>query len=449
MSGADHLTAVEFWPGKVGLVDLVELARSPVAVKGTVCAQPLRFLELYLDHGERRKTQAGPSIEDLLPRCDGRFMPLGARVAQPPFVWRDATPELLALSFTYNANGLWRLLDGLRRQGRVPADVGGLFDQACQTLAGVYRADDHFLIRNINNNINMYLITRVIEHVVGKERFDSEAQELDATRRALDLALRLAKDRRSLPTREKMALAVGSGVSFVEGRMEDGDLPRRALDAVQAATYRFAGVELAIDHRDRLLAMVDDRSQRRRGFTLAVVVDDTTETVDDLLWIQDLVERYGGFRVVLIVNTAQVSINFSAHLLPQLWRSPLFTTLASRLGDQVLVETVSYPLLAVQENCLPERARRAIDRADAVYIKGANFFEACQIEPAETFYAFVVFGQMSRYVTGLPDYAGVFAEVPPGSMGYRYSSDRGQHRTLLDVVATDVSGRKPGGPHED
>src|SRR2546428_722087 len=68
-------------------------------------------------------------------------------------------------------------------------EIAGLLDRACVVLARLYRAHDGFLLRNINNNFNMYLISKVIEFLVGRDRYDAERQELDTTRRALDAAL--------------------------------------------------------------------------------------------------------------------------------------------------------------------------------------------------------------------------------------------------------------------
>lgn len=446
---ARDLRQVEFWPGKTAELDFAALAVSAIRVKSVSSPFPLRSLELYLDtalHNVFGRPQPRLGDSDtlsftriknrILPVSGGMVLKIGDDVPQPPFAWRDADPVELGLSFTYNTNGFFRILKNLRQAGLVEeSDVPRLLDDACLLLAALYRADDHSLIRNINNNLNMYLIPKVIEHVVGKACFDADLQELATTRSAVDQAIALAQRRRHLPTLAKMKISLGMGISFMEGRLRRGQLTRDNIDQVETCSHRFDESKLAIDHRSQFLNMISNAGRSSRHFSLAVVLDDAAESVDDLLWLQDLAQQYSFLRIHLLVNSRQVSINFSFHLMHQIWRAPVFHELTSRIGSQVLVTVIDFPLISFQTNYLPMSALRVINEADAIYIKGANFFETCQFREKETFYAFVVYGAMSRRYSGLNDFDGVFAHVPCGSVGYIHNAAGRPPIRLKDIVA--------------
>jgi len=447
---ARNLRQVEFWPGKTAELDIATLAASAVRVKAVSSPFPLRCLDLYLnselDDAFSRllprlrdsETETFTTIKNsILPTSHGEVLQIGDHVPQPPFAWRDADPFELGLSFTYNTNGFFRILMNLRQAGLVEeSDVPRLLDDACLLIGALYRADGHSLIRNVNNNLNMYLIPKVIEHVVGKTRFDADLQELATTRSAVDQAIILAHRRRNLPTLTKMKISLGMGISFMEGRLRHGQLTHDGIDQVETCSHRFDESKLAIDHRPQFLEMISNAG-RGRHFSLAVILDDAAESIDDLLWLQDLVQEYPFLRVHLLVNSRQVSINFSVHLMHQIWRAPVFHELTSRIGSQVLLTVIDFPLVSFQTNYLPRSASRLISEADVVYVKGANFFETCQLREKETFYAFVVYGAISRRYSGLNDFDGVFAHVPSGSIGYIHNAGGCPPITLKDIVALD------------
>jgi len=436
---ARNLQQIEFWPGKAAEIDTAVLAASAVRVKDVSSPFPLRCLDVYLNiERDDFEDEAFAVIKNsLLPTSHGEVLQIGDHVAQPPFAWRDADPFDLGLSFTYNTNGLFRILKNLRQASLIEErDVPRLLDDACLLLGLLYRADGHSLIRNINNNLNMYLIPKVIEHVVGKARFDAELQELATTRSAVDEAIVLAHRRRGLPTLTKMKVSLGMGISFMEGRLRGGKLTRDSCDQVETCSHRFDESKLAIDHRQKFLEMISNAG-RRHHFSLAVILDDAAESIDDLLWLQDLVQAYPFLRVHLLINSRQVSINFSVHLMHQIWRAPVFHELTSRIGSQVLMTVVDFPLVSFQSNYLPRFASQVIGEADVIFIKGANFFETCQLREKETFYAFVVYGAISRRYSGLSDFDGVFAYVPTGRVGYIHNAAGRPPTTLRDIVAFD------------
>jgi hypothetical protein len=332
----------------------------------------------------------------------------------------DAKPLDICTSFTYNTNALYRILSQLASLGLVPrADVDNLLDSACLLLTRLYRFGDGFLLRNINNNFNMYLITKVIEFLVGTDRYNTKLQELESTRRSLSIALSLASAHFGLSTKEKMGVAVGAGVAFIESRLRENgtDLSRNQSTDVQEVSYRSYGRKLALDHREVLFNLIEEKGGRQGSFILAVILDDATETVDDLLWIQDLIEKFSFLKVNALVNTAQISVNFSIHMIDQVLRTDYFAGLRSSLGDRLLITETFCPFISFQTNYLPTEARRVVDASDAVYVKGANFFETCQLLHKDSFHGFVVYGNVSRKYTGLKDFDSVFAYVPAGTAG--------------------------------
>ena len=195
-----------------------------------------------------------------------------------------------------------------------------------------------------------------------------------ATRSAVDQAVILAHRSRNLPSLTKMKISLGMGISFIENHLPYRQLTHDSLEQVEACSHRYDDSKLTIDHRSVFLEMISNAG-RRGHFSLVVILDDAAESVNDLLWLQDLVQEYPFLHITLLVNSRQVSINFSVHHMQQIWRSPLFYELASRIGARVHLTMVDFPLMSFQPNYLPESASRIISHADAVYIKGANFFE--------------------------------------------------------------------------
>ena len=232
-----------------------------------------------------------------------------------------------------------------------------------------------------------------------------------------------------------MAFAIGRGVSFIEERLRGKCAERADADRVEEAAHAYLGRPLAIDHRDRFLAMIDDAARLGRGYSLVVVVDDATETVADLLWIADILEAYPYLKVTVLVNTAQISINFSSHMVTTVLGGEAFRSLAVQCGEQLRIASTYCPLISLQTNYLTSAAAGVIRDADVVFVKGANFFETLQLFEKETFYAFVVYGPVSRACTGLNDFDAVWAHFGAGRTGYEFSRDGSVGRTLVQTVS--------------
>lgn len=438
------MSLIQFWPGASLDVDVGSLCASAVSVKGKAYKNPCRLLEIYgnkeaesfsaASHPVAASFPDSPAKSRFLPRIPGVRLEIGKGIYHPPFIWEDCHPIAIANSLLYTTNAIYRIVSNLAESGSVPLQhVDNLVDQACQLITRVYQANEHSMIKGINNNLNMFLVSKVVETLVGRAVYDAERQEVERTDQALRLAIAMAEEHATLSPRQQMALALGKGIAFVERHAHAASLDRETVERFSEVCYGYAEKGLAIDDRDRLLAMVANADQNGAAIAMCAILDDTAETVDDLLWMQQLMALHPGFHVTLLVNTAQISINFASHMLDVVLRSRLFAGLAARIGTQLMVVETYCPLISFQNNVLDFAARRAITSADFVYVKGMNFFETCQLREQDVFHAFVVYGPVSRTYTGLPDLSGVFAFVPSGTVGYRHSADSHGVRTLTAV----------------
>jgi hypothetical protein len=435
-------TSLELWPGCEVAIDAKRLAQSAIAVKGCRFDNPMRFLEIFANDksvpdglpAHRNEQHWSSFTRRLFPNIPGVKFVLGPDYFQPPYCWKDADPRHICRSFTYNTNAFFRIFLNLRDRGYLAnIDVAKLLDRACRTLAYIYKANDSFVLKHINNNINMYLISKTVELVVGKRVYDAEYQEMDSTRTALAVALQTSFAAQTLSTSQKMNLAVRRGVSFIEERFCRTDT-QVSREHQENSLWQF-DERMAIDHRQSLINMIERNGRSKDAFSLVVVLDDATETVADLWWLSDLLGMFPFLVVHLIVNTAQISINFSADMVVPVLRHPSLRFLADLWGTRLrLVRTYS-PFISFQTRFLTPDVRELIANAGAVFIKGANFFETLQIAPKDTFYGFVVYGPVSQTCTGLSDYQSVWAHVPAEEIGYRFSTKATAGRTLVQTIA--------------
>jgi len=439
---------ITFWKGFSTEINLDTALNANVNVKGITYEKPLRFLEIYGNLSDQANS-LNPKLEIsrfldspdffykyFMPRIPGVNFAVDENTPQPPFSWKDCNPQTLLCNFNYNTNAVYRILRNLTAEGKLKeSDIESLLDQVCLLLSAIYRANNYLVIRNLNNNLNMYLISKAVEFVLGKGIYDSERQEFDVTCKALLASLSVTNEQISLSVFDKMGYAIGKGVSFIEKGISEGRELRSVIMGARETSSRYFGSKLAIDHRSILLDMIENEGLREGSFELVAIFDDATETVDDLLWLQDLLVQYNFLTLHILVNTAQISINFCSEMMSPILSSPVFASLAALLDSRFRVSTTYCPFISYQLTYLPPAARAEIEKADTVFIKGANFFETLQIKNKPVFHAFVVSGPVSRLYTGLEESDAVFAFVPDGREGYIHSRDPGRIVTLKDIVA--------------
>jgi hypothetical protein len=347
-------------------------------------------------------------------------------------MWGDCSPQVLVVNFTYNTNAIYRIMNNLNRQGLIgSSQLDGLMDQACLLLSHIYQQEDAYILKHLNNNINMYLISRVVEELVGKAVYDVDQQEPQLTRASLEQTLKSLGAYSSNSVSEYMALALGRGVTFHEQAFSTGCLEGSEHAGGKAKTYHYTEELLVMDDRQHLIDRVFKAEDEGRDIRMCAILDDTSETVFDLLWMQELMKRCRHFHVELLLNRLQVSINFSSDMMVRVLDNEHFSELRRRLGSQLLIRHIFCPLISYQGNLLTGTAHNALHAADFVYIKGLNFFETCQIGSKDRYHAFVVLGPISQLYTGLQDYDGVFVHIPSGVMGYTHDRDNSRIRTLV------------------
>lgn len=439
------MSMIEFWKGMVYDVDTAQLVSQSIPVKGKQYQNPCRFMEIYGNLTEKEfsyrqikeKYPTHFAVTNIfLPSIPGVDVLLGENVYQPPFTWKDCLPMSLAVNFTYNTNAIYRILSNLVEGGLIPKQrLPQLLDEACLMLAYVYKSQDHFIMRNMNNNLNMFFISKTIQELVGTDIYDCNMQEITLTERSLRYSLGLVREHCKYDIPQQMAMALGKGVAFIEKHLSGYALSNDSIRSINHRSYAYYERPLPIDHRALLIEKVARADEEGQGISMCAILDDTSETVDDLLWMQSLIKKFKTFKVNLLVNTAQVSINFSAVMLETVLENHHFKALRESIDKQLFIYKTYCPLISFQRNFLTSGACEVIDKSDFVFVKGLNFFETCQIITKPTFYAFVVYGPTSRLYTGLKDYDAVFAYLPEGFAGYQHSNKESEIRTLKELTA--------------
>ncbi len=440
------MSVIEFWTDHKIDIDFDKLRQDSIPVKGRSYHNPCRGLEIFGNLDDSAADSNLGLTLDLLgfsvqPSCfsftSGFKVPFGEGIYQPPFVWKDCSPNALAVNFTYMTNAFYRILSGLADQSLLPEEkIGNLLDEACLRLSRIYKLQDSFIMKYINNNLNMYLISKITENLVGRNVYNSEHQEPILTNHSLEQTLESIDAYTSASVVQQMSLALGRGVAFFENLVGTTNALSHANQfVVEDRTYSYIENPLAIDHRKHLVEQVQTANDRGINLSMCAILDDTSETVFDLLWMQQLLKRNKHFRINLLLNRAQVSINFSSNMLKRILSDRHFRGLASRLNTQLFVFETFCPLISFQTNILTKAAWRVISNSDFVYVKGLNFFETCQIKEKDTYHAFVVYGPVSRLYTDLIDFDAVFAYVPKGREGYVHNRDHTRVVTLSDVCS--------------
>jgi hypothetical protein len=439
------MSVVEFWENCSLDLDVAQLTEMAVPVKGKSYSNPCRFLEIYANLPQSLPFKTPGPIKDyshqtikelFLPKIPGKTVPFGDGIYQPPFIWRDCSAKALGVNFTYTTNAIYRILCNLFELGLIPGNkLDSLLDTGCLLMSSIYKSNHHEIMKNMNNNINMFIISKVMEFLVGKRIYNSEKQEIRLTRRSLAISLAMVKEHINFTIKQQMALALGKGVAFIEKYLNPSILEKRNKTAIYERTYNFYEKELGIDDRQILIDRVWNAYEENRKITMCAILDDATETVDDLLWMQSMLVKFPNFKIHLLVNTAQISINFSIHMLKAIIENPYFSELTARINQQFFIHKTYCPLISFQTNFLTSPANKVIDGVDFVYVKGANFFETCQLVDKDVFYAFVVFGPISQLYTGLNNFDAVFAYVPKGLEGYKHHSNPSRILTLKTITS--------------
>jgi hypothetical protein len=438
-----EMSLIEFWNGAKHDVNMQSLSDKSIPVKGIVYRNPCRLIEIYgntVNSGKLPSNLEYPcrSFKNIISECYPRIPEVIVRIGegyyQPPFVWNDCAPSFIALNLTYTTNAIYRILINLAVIRMIPMNqVDAHLDNICMLLTHVYRNNGKNTIRWINNNINMYMISKVCEVYLGKNIYNSEYQETERTSLTLNSALTMAKEHVNLKPKQLMALAMGKGIAFLENYVTGNTLTSEVSKTVNEISYKYTENPLAIDDRDELLTRIYSSNEKGIDISMCMILDDTAESIDDLLWLQKLLDTCPYFYVYLLVNNAQVSINFASYMLEQVVNSETFSSLARHIGKRLKIIKTYCPLISYQSNFLDKNATNTLKKADIVFVKGLNFFETCQFPEKNVFHSFVVYGPVSRLYTGYNDFDGIFAFIPKGESGYKHDKNISKVVTLKTI----------------
>ena len=221
------MSSISFWQGFNAEIDLKQLNHEAISVKGISYHTPTRLLEIFGNHTSEEILNRKSSFIDLppesamkslfLPQVPGVYAPFGKGIYQPPFNWDDCDPYSIAVNFTYSTNAIYRIIKRLVDAQKIPAEKTDLMvDEICLLLSRVYSANNSEILRYTNNNINMFLIARIIEYRLGKKIFNTDVQELDTSVRALNISLGMVAENSGYSLLDQLSLAVGKGISFIE-----------------------------------------------------------------------------------------------------------------------------------------------------------------------------------------------------------------------------------------
>nr|VFK19126.1 MAG: hypothetical protein BECKLFY1418C_GA0070996_105322 [Candidatus Kentron sp. LFY] len=336
----------------------------------------------------------------------------------------------------YITNAFFRIFSSIADRGIVPREsVNRLIDEACRIISHIYRIQDGFILQHINNNINMYVISKISELILTRKIYDSLNQESGLVNKALDSTLDNIHMYEYFSVIDLMSFSLGRGIAFLENAI-NSRVSTEEKRSVDERTNAFSENEFPIDYRQHLIDRIEKSDAEGKSICMCTILDDTSESVFDLLWIQKIIRENRFLKVILLVNTAQISINFTSSMLEKIFLHRSFNYLASKLGDQFFVCKTFCPLISFQANLLQEEALQLIDQSDFLYVKGLNFFETCQVKKKDAYYAYVVYGPIARLYSGLSDYSPIFAYVPRDREGYVHNKDKQKIISLIDCIGT-------------
>lgn len=434
------METLKLWDDKIFDLELNDIKTSMSNVKGEMYKNPLKFLEIYIDD----KAKNNNEINQLIRSIDSNTVKIqflksfnvliGQNIKQPPYIWKDIHPSLVITNFLYNSNAFFRILKNLEKEGSISINkIDTLLDDGCRMLSSIYKYNNYFVIKHINNNINMSLITKIIELMLGKSAFNIVKQESKLTQNSLKDTLKNIDEYCNYSVSQIMGMAIARGRVFyddIQAIVKESGSERDRL----SQTFKYYSNELKIDFRNHLINRIRNSNENRNYISMSVILDDTSESVLDLLWIQKLLLENKFFKINLILNTAQVSVNFSSNMLAIVLSNPSFNGLASRIGISVMYYETLFPLISFQPNLFNNDLLSIITKSDVVYVKGMNFFETFQLKNSDVYHAFVVGSKVSEALTGLNTGDAVFAFVPAEKVGFNYQTDINESINLLDIT---------------
>lgn len=356
-----------------------------------------------------------------------------------PFPLRLASSKKLIHTLVWIDTNVKVIVERTTEPYRIPASaVRQIVESALRIYATLVKQDDYQLARSMSFNYSMFLQDRILNLIFGDGIYLAANRLQEQARLANHIALELLANLSPLSYRQLCTLSVFMGLIWTTRQ----DVQRGFVSSPGAtlgqmdAQLNAQQANWCIDHIDQFLADVGVDSRR----TVVVILDDNGESVFDIALFQRLLNDTVELEVAFVVNRYPVSNNIALGEFQVLLDDDRFADLGRHLERgraSVCVEEQVFRSFELAY--LRPETRRAIDRSQAVYVKGVNFFETLQIPDTVRYHCFAVHGHTSELLTGCTEGRGVFARLLPGQTGYTYHAhDRVE--TLRHKVAVAEGG---------
>lgn len=363
-----------------------------------------------------------------------------------PFSWRIGDENRILYSFGIMDSNVKIILEAIASLGIIPrGHVPKLAYSVHKILTLLLKSNDYYFTQYINNTLIHYLHTRVIEILIGAERFGAYQQHPMHTIKyqqfndvALMLLRRLAADQNlDLETglhEVGMAVEIMSGTLWwhkISDPLSWGDF-NQALDNMDddhVVPRYFHGEKLDGDSLfliNDFPDLLSDLSRSRMSRSKMVfVLDDVGEAVFHFNFIRKLMTKFPALTGDVWVGRHPIENNIWFDEAMRLLKHPLFATL-KQYSQQGRLQIYGYnsPLMSPDVRFLTYGEKKTLTEADAVVVFGANFVETVQIKDANTYYCCAPWSPTSAQVAGfdLKFLRGkcYVVHAPRGRLAYHY-----------------------------
>ncbi len=350
-----------------------------------------------------------------------------------PFSFQQASPAKLLHTLTWiDTNIKVSLETALLPLNASKGCIQQLAESALRIYSILIKHDDYLLARSINFNHSMFIQDRILNLVLGDPVYQNANQWNERGKVANQIALEFIKNLDGLNYSHLIGLSIFMGVIWTSQKELQASFkthPEQTLSQIDSLLQNKL-LKWGVNHSDQLFNAVGVI----QPVQIVVVLDDNGESVFDLALFQKLIEDNPNLKVRFVVNRYPVSVNIGLETFNDLLGDPYFKNLRAALHEKrasLLLESQLFRSFEIQY--LQQATRQAIDQAQILYIKGANFFETFQFANKDRYHCFVVHGPTSRLLTGYEEDCGVLAHLTAGQPGFVYDAPT-QMRSLKQLL---------------
>lgn len=362
-----------------------------------------------------------------------------------PFSWKELQNERIIFSLGHVDTRIKIILQDIADSGAIESkEVANLAEKAHRILASLLKADDFALTQYVNNMLVVYLQDRVIQLLVGNKAYehyrnkilvpDLQAKNNAAIEQVKQIFPLALKEKKQEVTDRFVALQVLAGVCFPQDKR--GELFRPTNEFEQIVGGLGANAHMGVNDIMDLFKDIQNADNINNAF-VEFFLDDVGEGIFDLLFMEALLDMFPGLKLRIWVNSYPVENNFSVPEFYRVLADPYFSKLRTFLQEgRLMLNATNVPLVCPDPRFFKQESLEALEKATAVIIKGASFFETNQFENVNAYYGFANYHKATMETTGIPMGKGVFAHVPRGQKAYQYLSEEKRFRTLLEMRRT-------------